>query len=445
MEKRINWNKILLYGIFLVFIIFSIYLVFNIKIGISPDSSYHLEVSKAYSQTLSRPENTSDTFQWRDITRITYLFFWINGRILNINNGFINEVILLRIVNVIYSIGTVIVTYLLSKETFKNKWKRVLPIFLLTNTLMFVFLSSSINYDNLANLLSVLSILFFVKFVKSKIDIKYLLLMILFLCLGALTKFTVLPLAFILVILSVVDIFRKKELLKKIKIGKEFLLLLPILFFGFLNLELYGKNIIQYGGLEPDCNKILTHEQCLLNGVYYRDNVTFQSTKIDGVKGYISLITSGERVDPFRYFLKWLPNLTMKIYGIFADNSLFMPEPFWYIFILFFLIATILAVINFKKWDSIDKYLIVIFLFYIAVLFLFQNYSMYLRFNHYYLALQGRYIFPVISIMYILFSKSLFSIEKKWLRDSILVIYLLLLTYSCIPFFLLNVPSWWMK
>ena len=445
MEKKINWNNILLYGIFLVFILFSIYLVFNIKLGISPDSSYHLEVSKAYSKTLFRPDNAPDTYQWRDITRISYLFFWINGRILNINNGVINEVILLRILNVIYSIGTVIVTYLLSKEIFKNKWIRLLPIFLLTNTLMFVFLSSSINYDNLANLLSVLSILFFVKFVKSKIDIKYLLLMILFLCFGALTKFTVLPLAFILVILCVVDIFRKKELLNKIKMGKEYLLLLPILFFGFLNLELYGKNIIQYGGLEPDCNKILTHEQCLLNGVYYRDNVTFQSTKIDGVKGYISLITSGERVDPFRYFLKWLPNLTMKIYGIFADNSLFMPEPFWYIFILFFLIATILAVINFKKWDSIDKYLIVIFLFYIAVLFLFQNYSMYLRFNHYYLALQGRYIFPVISIMYILFSKSLFSIEKKWLRDSILVIYLLLLTYSCIPFFLLNVPSWWMK
>ncbi len=445
MEKKINWNKILLFSIFFVFIVFSIYLVINIKIGISPDSLYHFEVSKAYSQTIFRPQNTPNTYLWRDITRISYLFFWINGRILNINNGVIDEVILLRIVNVIYSIGTVFVTYLLSKEIFKNKWKRLLPIFLLTNTLMFVFLSSSINYDNLANLLSILSIFYFVKFVKSKIDIKYLLLMILFLCLGALTKFTVLPLAFILVILCVVDIFRKKELLNKIKMGKEYLLLLPILFFGFLNLELYGKNIIQYGGLEPDCNKILTHEQCLLNGVYYRDNVTFQSTKIDGVKGYISLITSGERVDPFRYFLKWLPNLTMKIYGVFADHSLFMPEPYWYIFISIFLLSSVLGIVNFKKWDIIEKYLLIISLFYISVLFFFQNYSMYLSFNHYYLALQGRYIFPVISIMYILFSKSLFSIEKKWLRDSILVIYLLLLTYSCIPFFLLNVPSWWMK
>ena len=110
--------------------------------------------------------------------------FWINGRILNINNGVIDEVVLLRVINVIYSLGTVYVMYLLSKEIFKDKWKRVLPVFFLTHTLMFVFLSSSINYDNLANLLSTLSIYFFVKFVKKDINLKYLLLMLLSLCIG---------------------------------------------------------------------------------------------------------------------------------------------------------------------------------------------------------------------------------------------------------------------
>ena len=445
MKKKINKEKVVLIVLLSIFTLIIFFLAIKLRMGLSPDSYYHLKVSEAYSTTIGRPLNTPDTYQWRDITRISYLYFWINGRVLNINNGVINEVIFLRVLNVIYSIGTVFVTYLLSKEIFKNRWKRLLPMFFLTNTLMFVFLSSSINYDNLANLLCVLSIFYFVKFVKSKIDIKYLFLMILFLCLGALTKFTVLPLAFILVVLCAVDIFRKRELLKKIKIGKEFLLLIPILFFGFLNLELYGKNIIQYGGLEPDCNKILTHEQCLLNGVYYRDNVTRQPIEINGIKDTAKLILTGERVDPFRYFLKWLPNLTMKTYGIFADHSLFMPEPFWYMFISFFLIATILAVINFKKWNTIEKYLIVIFLFYIAVLFLFQNYSMYLRFNHYYLALQGRYIFPVISIMYILFTKSILFVKKKWIKYLILLSFVLLITYSSIPFFLTNMPSEWIK
>ncbi len=445
MGKTINKEKIVLILIFIIFSIFILLLAFKLKMGISPDSYYHLDVSQAYSTTLFRPENSPDTYQWRDITRIAYLYFWINGRILNINNGVIDEVILLRIVNIIYSVGTVYITYLLSKEIFKKKWQRILPIVLLTNTLMFVFLSSSINYDNLANLLSVVTIFFFVKFVKSKLDFRQLLLMILFLCLGTLTKYTILPLALILVILSGIHIFRLRENLKGIKIQKEFLLLIPILILGFLNLELYGTNILKYGGLEPECNQILTHDQCLLNGVYYRDNVTYDETKIDGLKGTLNLISSGERVDPFRYFIKWLPNITMKIFGIMADKSLYMPEYFPYIFITLFVILSIVALTKRKEFNNVEKYLLIIFLFYLGVLFFMQNYSMYLRLNHYYLALQGRYIFPVISIMYILFSKSIFLIKKKWFKYILLISFLLLLTYSCIPFFVTNVPSQWIK
>jgi 4-amino-4-deoxy-L-arabinose transferase-like glycosyltransferase len=202
--------------------------------GVSPDSYYHLRVSQAYSTTLGIPSNTPQTYKWRDITRIPYLYFWVNGRVLNINDGVIDEVVLLGIINIIYSLGTVYVMYLLSKEIFKDKWKRVFPVFFLTHTLMFVFLSSSINYDNLANLLSTLSIYFFVKFVKKEgIDLKYLLLMLLSLCIGALTKTTVLPVSLVLVILSAVEVTKRKGKVKKIKAGKELLLLIPVAIFVF--------------------------------------------------------------------------------------------------------------------------------------------------------------------------------------------------------------------
>lgn len=445
MEKRINKEKIILILILLVFGILITFLAFKLRMGISPDSFYHLEVSKVYSTTLGIPDNTPDTYKYRDITRIAYLYFWINGRVLNINNGFINEVILLRIVNVIYSFGTVFVMYLLSKEIIKKRYDRVLPLFFLTSTLMFVFLSSSINYDNLANLLSILSIFFFVKFVKSKLDIKYLLWMILFLCLGGLTKFTVLPLAFILIVLSIVDIFRKIDLLRSIKLNKYFLLLIPILFFGILNIELYGTNILKYGGLEPACEKILTHEQCLTNGVYFRDNVTFPSTKIDNFGDIFNLIQSGDRVSPFGYFFKWVPNFVMKIYGIMGDSSLFMNSIYTYVYIGVFLISILLGLIYYKKWKILDIYFVLIFLFYMLILFIFQNYDMYLKHNHFYLGLQGRYIFPVISIMYILFTKSIFMINNKWLRYIILIPIIILFIYSCIPFFFTNVENWWLS
>jgi len=413
--------------------------------GISPDSLYHLEVSREYSTTLGIPENTPNTYEWRDITRIPYLFFWLNGRLLNLNSGFIDEVILLRMVNVLFSLGTVYVTYLLSKEILKGKWERLLPVFLLANTLMFVFLSSSINYDNLANLLSVLSIFYFVKFVKSKLDIKYLLWMVLFLCIGGLTKFTILPLAFILVVLCLIEIFKKRELIKEVKVNKYFLLILPILVLLFLNFQVYGVNILTYGSLEPDCEQILTHEQCLQNGVYYRDKITFPSIEVGGFQNIFEMIKNGDRIDPISYFPKWIWNITGKVFGIMADSSLEISDIAKSIYLFFLAIGLLIGITNFKKWNKVDRYLIVIVLFYLGVLFFLQNYNMYLKHNHFYLALQGRYIFPVITAMYILFIKSVFFVRNNVVRILLLISLILLFLFGCIPTFFLNVESWWFK
>jgi len=444
--KKIDISKIALIFIFLVFLLVCIYLALNIKLGVSPDSYYHFEVSKAYSTTLGIPQNTPETFKWRDITRIPYLYFWVNGRILDMNDGAVDEVVLLRIINVIYSLGTVYVMYLLSKEILKDKWKRVLPVFFLTHTLMFVFLSSSINYDNLANLLSTLSIYFFVKFVKKEeINLKYLLLMLLSLCIGALTKSTVLPVALVLVILSAVEVAKRRDKLKKIKAGKELLLLIPIAIFVFLNLSLYGGNLLKYKSLEPSCTQILTHEQCLENGVYYRNKVDYNATHIDGPLDVFNMIIKGERIGPVRYFLKWFPDLMSKIFGIMGDSSLYLLSCLTVLFILFFLAGAVLIISNKKKLTKIDKYLVTILLFYTAILFFTQNYSMYLTYNHYYLGLQGRYIFPVISIIYILLTKSFFFINPRKLRNVLLISFSILLIYSCNIYLFLNLPSSWLK
>lgn len=445
MGKKKEINKIVLISILALFLSFILYLAFSIRMGISPDSLYHLEVSREYSTTLGIPENTPNTYEWRDITRIPYLFFWLNGRLLNLNSGFIDEVILLRMVNVLFSLGTVYVTYLLSKEILKGKWERLLPVFLLANTLMFVFLSSSINYDNLANLLSVLSIFYFVKFVKSKLDIKYLLWMVLFLCIGGLTKFTILPLAFILVVLCLIEIFKKRELIKEVKVNKYFLLILPILVLLFLNFQVYGVNILTYGSLEPDCEQILTHEQCLQNGVYYRDKITFPSIEVGGFQNIFEMIKNGDRIDPISYFPKWIWNITGKVFGIMADSSLEISDIAKSIYLFFLAIGLLIGITNFKKWNKVDRYLIVIVLFYLGVLFFLQNYNMYLKHNHFYLALQGRYIFPVITAMYILFIKSVFFVRNNVVRILLLISLILLFLFGCIPTFFLNVESWWFK
>ncbi len=444
MEKE-RVYKVVKYTLFIIFGITILFFAFRLRMGLSPDSSYHMEVSRAYSTTLGIPENTPDTYQWRDITRIPYLYFWINARVLNLNDGFINEVILLRVINVIYSLGTVFITYLISKEILKGKWAGLMPIFLLTNTLMFVFLSSSINYDNLANLFSVLGIFFFIKFVKSKLSIKSLLLMLIALCLGSFTKYTVLPLSFILVLLTFVHIFLERKRIRDVKFGKELLLLLPLSVLLFFNVQIYGVNLIRYGGLEPNCEQILTHEQCLSNGVYYRDMVTMPAIEVNGISPIIQMIIDGERENPIVYFRYWIWNIVGKVYGIMGDNSLQTTDTLKAIYLLFLAIGVVLSVIYRKRFNRLDYYLILTFFFYVLVLFFAQNYKMYLKHNHMYLALQGRYLFPVISIGYVMYSKVLFSIKKKWLLYSILIPLILLFIYGCLPYFFLNVESHWFE
>jgi 4-amino-4-deoxy-L-arabinose transferase-like glycosyltransferase len=409
--------------------------------GISSDSWYHLRVSQKYAETLGIPKNQPDTYKWRDIEHIPYLYFWINGRVLNLNlmTFNFNEVILLRVINVIYSLFTLIGTYLLSKEFFKKKWLQILPLFLLSNTLMFLFLSSSINYDNMANMFSVCSILFFVRTIKDRGNWKNIFLMLITVSLGTLTKFTVTPLAFILVLLTAIYIIKNWEVYKEGFKGKILYLLIPISILFVLNFEVYGINLIKYQSLTPECLDVLTYEQCLENGVFVRDNVWIPAQEVK----FFDMVLSGERIGPIRYTGIWIWEMAKRIYGIMGDSSLFASNYILPFYLFFYLIALILGVRNWKNFNKETKYITYVTIFYLLILLFVQNYNMYLKRGYPTLALQGRYMFPVISSSYILFVLFLNSIKKKWLKGLVFVSLIVLFVIGCIPFFVLNVdPNW---
>lgn len=440
-KKILNKQNIVLGILILIFLVFTTYLAINLKMGSSPDSWYHLRVSQEYSETLGIPQNSENTYQWRDITNIPYLYFWINGRILNLNEMTfnLNQVILLRVFNVLFSLGTVIATYLLSRQFFKNKWIQLIPVALLTNTLMFLSLSSAINYDNLGNMFAAFSILFFVKSIKGKYEIKYPLLTILMLCLGALTKFTILPLAFVIVVLLVIDIFRNRKRWSISIKDKSLLLLLPILLFGGLNLILFGNNILKHGELTPACEKTLTYEQCLTNGVFYRDEITMPAVEVN----LIEMISTGERLDPIRYAGVWTWEMTKRVVGIMGDQSLYHSIFTVLIFVSLLTIILIFGISNWKRYSKELKYTVFITLFYLLVLMIVQNYDMYLKRSYPTLALQGRYMFPVISSFYVILTMFMVKIPNKYLRYGLIALLLILLISLSIPFYILNVdPSW---
>lgn len=144
----------------LVFLAYSVFIAIRLDTGISPDEPAHFIFSKHYSTTWGKPPDTLETYsQGWYIEQNPLLYYWINGRIINLTqliNPSVTDatlLLILRLLSSLYSTGTLIFLYLLSKLIIHKAWWRLLPVFLLSNTLMFVLLSGGVNYDNLANLL----------------------------------------------------------------------------------------------------------------------------------------------------------------------------------------------------------------------------------------------------------------------------------------------------
>ena len=304
-KRKTEWkkiNKIILTVQLVIFFVFGLFLALNVRTNIGPDEPHHFYVAHAYSETWGVPENTPATYQFGDIKSANVLAHWINARLLNMIFLKVDELHLLRIFNLLTSVGTLLLFYKLTGYVIKEEKYRTIPVILLANTLMFQFLSGMINYDNLTNFFAVLSIIYFVKIFKEPKEIKNYVLWAVFTCLGALTKYTIFPLALIEFILILVILIKEKVKFN-IKEKKFWLYLLLVLIFLLPVVLLYGKNIVTYKHLFPRCEEIMTVEQCMNNGVFRRDYGQSAGIKLLSKEG-LQMIFS-RRWNPVKYFLKW--------------------------------------------------------------------------------------------------------------------------------------------
>ena len=163
-------QKVVLACILLAFAIASVYVALNLAEGIVPDEKAHFIFSKVYATTWGIPPDSPETYaQGWYIAHNPFLYHWINGRVINLIMFFNpaasnwDLLIVLRLTSVLYSLGTLYFCYLLAKELIRKPWWPLLPVFLLANTLMFVFISGGVNYDNLVSLLCMAGLYFLVR------------------------------------------------------------------------------------------------------------------------------------------------------------------------------------------------------------------------------------------------------------------------------------------
>lgn len=438
--KQMDKGHLLLAIILLFFLAFTSFFALKTKKGISPDENYHYHVSMFYSETLGIPENSEETFIYGDITRTPFLYFWTSGRIINANFTGLSDLIVIRFVNLLYSLGVLIFVYLLSKEVIKNKYLQLVPLFFLSNTLMFVFLSGSVSYDNLANLFSIASIYFLIRHLKEKKS-SSLILWLIAITAGLLTKLTLAPLVLIEFVLLIWEYFKNRKLPKITKLRKShYAGILLVVLFIVLNIIVYGVNIFRFKSLTPSCIQVLTHEECSKNALYLRE-LTVERTDIYSKSGLLEVFD--KRLSPYEYVFDWVLSMASRTYGVFGHRSYAISNWLASLYVVYFGGIFLLGVRKFKKEDKTLNSLVIIAAFYITFVLFFHNYLNYLKTGRYLLALQGRYLFPVLPVFYVASIAFVEKVKNKIFRTILLLSGLLLFFIGFILFFIDRFPVDW--
>jgi hypothetical protein len=440
------WNAhITTIGLIVLLVIFissSAYFALTLKEGIIPDEPHHFIVSKLFASTWGIPVDTPETIPYGIINHWPFLSYWINARVLNLLSWIAPilsdraVLIIFRLLGVIYSTITAIYGYLFAKEIIRNRWGQLFVVFLLTNTLMFVFLSGGDSYDNLLNLCCFAGIYYLTCVFNGKPFYKYSFLWLISILIASLIKITILPLAVITGLLWIIYIVKQRQAIN-FKFTWDHKSISTILILSSLiviNFAIYGVNIIRYRTLVPSCIQEFTTSQCMAYPQFVRD----MQLEVDLS---LSDVVSEGYPDPVEYgFDYWVVSMLQRIYGIMGHQNYF-PDVSITVHRLLILWTILITIRYWKKPSYTIAGLYVILLFYVMILFL-NNYNTELGFGFKHAGIQGRYIFPVIGIYYTMMVYYFFEIPGLVLRRLTFIYTTILFLYgSPIVFFLRIYPS----
>lgn len=474
-ESQMKWvvaTLLLYFGIRLV------YFATNIAPFLPPDEVTHLQVSRVFSKVLLLPSNSPETYEHGLVTNIPWLYYWIMGKLLCLNFFGTPDLMFLRLCNVPLAFGSVCFLWRTMGLLTGDRVTRVLLLVAITNTLKFSFLSAAVSYDNLVNLLAVMAIYYLLAFFKERSGDSLALSLACQLA-GCLAKSSFLPLFLILnLVLLVHEAGNLRflprafpEWLKGSGWRGKTVLLVAGLGLAF-NLQLYGGNLLRYGHLEPEMQKVVGFEAAMQNRIQAR-NMIFNLFKEGRVSKEKALemsvrVPPSDRADiitwiqtwddfrsgkgqklmaPWEYGMWWFFNMISTVYGIKAYR--YMPDngPMMYVFAGLLLCSLVAFLARWRPGRdnaAITASLAVTACFYVFFILRFVNYSTYLDTRVFGVTLTGRYLLPVIGAIYVVSGYYLMGLFRNgYARAAFAVAVAVLFLASDFPFFMYHAtPEW---
>jgi hypothetical protein len=379
-------------------------LLSRVRFGVGPDEETHFRIIQYYAQNSLDPflDKQKTDFYLGSLQReVSYLYHYI----LSIpyraiaNFGESTSVYIIRLFNLVLGTSSLVVLNLLAISLGLRKIIRVSLIFLFANVPVFIFLSSSVNYDNLVILLSF--VLIYVSVLNRKVpSINKSLAIIVLSAMGPLVKFAFLPISLIAILYLLSTYIRnskifKRELKSSWHNKATIVLSVLVILLSILFAERYLFNVIKFRQIIPSCEKILLVEQCKENFVYNRTSI------------YKAANLPPPIISKEAYLISWNMIMVERTYGILAHISLKKaPEIISFgVLGIYLLILAFIRKYNPKK----DTYWVIpaTTLFYLVGLII-TNYGIYKYSSNIGLAVSGRYWLPVL-LPFIVYTASLYN------------------------------------
>ncbi|RTK93913.1 hypothetical protein EKI60_04995 [Candidatus Saccharibacteria bacterium] len=417
------------------------------------DEQFHLGIIRLYTERLSPFWSSMPAGEatygavTRDPSYLYHYFLSFPFRLLdNIVQSEVGQVIVLRFVSIAFVVSAIwIIRKVLQRAGFSKQLTH-LSLFIFAITPLVSFFAAQVNYDTLLFLMLALALLYGQKVLErlrtsQKLDTKEVSILFIILAFGSLVKYAYLPIAIAVVGVIGWRVYRLNLKLprlwqslvssfKKLSTQAAFALLaLVVLFFG-LAVERYGVNTIKYKTPTPECNQVLSVEACMAYSPWRRNYLTKQSYQ----QGRLETTYTSQNFPRYVTTI-WLSKTTEQLFFSISgmSNSYKIARPYRaprIASVTLMLVGFGLFLWHFKRIRSdyhLD-FLLAVPLVYLGAL-LSQNYLDFLNIGYPY-AIQGRYLIPILPIVYVLVGQSFASSLRKYpgIKASLAVLAILLFT-----------------
>lgn len=417
--KKFMGSKWFFAGVLAIFIAEVVYLALTSRFPMAYDETWHLAQIQFYAQHLNPiiSHQAASTYKLGSMVQNpSFLYHYLMSfpyRLIRLfTRDVVTQVIALRLINVVMAAASLIIMRkLLRLINLSEVWSNLIVLAFALTPIVTV-LSAQISYDNLLILLVSLCV-YQTVLVAEELDSSTFKptrwLALLSLCLlSSLVKYAFLPIFAAIVVLIICKmVFAGRRDSVGLKLGAKanwlaankylkLLLISAVCLSGFLFARIYLVNLVKYHNPVPTCVEVLNSHACrqyYSYDIYYIADQQHQAGLTHATKNVA------------RYSVYWWSLNLVDIFGTVMPQQGFysINQNFLLIVILVGFIALCSVAVNLKRVLQTSRYLpILIFVGFIYVLILFiKNYIDYVSVGEP-LAVDGRYLLPVLIYFYAL-------------------------------------------